>query len=69
MERKSKATGEKNILLGESMKSPGHWFWFLANYEKNKSQLVGMLLQVWSSDKMAAKLKGRNVCTEKNRTF
>ena len=60
MERKRRGTGEKIILSGEAIKRPGDWLGFLANDEK-KSQLVGMLLDVWSSDRMAAKLKDRNV--------
>ena len=60
MERKRRGTGEKIILSGEAIKRPGDWPGFLANDEK-KSQLVGMLLDVWSSDRMAAKLKDRNV--------
>ena len=42
------------------MKRPGDRPGFLANDEK-KSQLVGMLLQFWSRDRMAAKLKDRDV--------
>ena len=42
------------------MKRPSDWPGFLAN-DKNKSRFVGMLLQVWSSDKIVAKLKDRNV--------
>ena len=45
MERKRRGTGEKIILSGEAMKRPGDWPGFLAN-DENKSQLVGMLLQV-----------------------
>ena len=60
MERKRRGTGEKIILSGEAIKRPSDWSGFLANDEK-KSQLVGMLFDVWSSDRMAAKLKDRNV--------
>merc|ERR1712240_158329 len=59
MERKGRGTEEKIILLGEAMKRLDDWPGFLAN-DENKSQLVGMLLQVWSSDRMAAKLKDKN---------
>ena len=40
--------------------TPGDWAAFLTN-DENKTQLVRMLLQVWSSDRMAGRLKDRHV--------
>ena len=67
--------GEKNHPVGWGNEKARWLAWvFLQNGEK-KSQLVGMLLQVWCSDRMSAKLKKRNfilelspdgVCTEKS---
>lgn len=60
MERKRRGTGEKILIKGENTKRPAEWKTFLSN-DENKKQLSQMLLDVWSKDNRAPKLKDRKV--------
>ena len=60
MERQRRGMGEQILLSGEAMKRPGDWGAFLSK-DDNKTQLSRMVLQVWSEDRMAERLKDRHV--------
>ena len=57
MEKKRRGREEKLIVRGESTKKPDSWKCFLAN-DDNKRQLVKVMLDVWSNDRIATKLHG-----------
>ena len=60
MEWQRRGNSEKIILTGEATKRPVDWAGFLSN-DENKTQLIKLLLKVWTSDNQAPKFKGRKV--------
>ena len=60
MERKRRGTGDKIIVKGDSTKRPPDWKHFLSN-DENKQQFIQILLDVWSKDSFAPRLKNRHV--------
>ncbi len=60
MERKQRGSSEKLIIGGPLTKKPADWKNFLMNGE-NKSQLVRVMGEVWSSNAFAPKLGNRKV--------
>ena len=60
MEREQRGSSEKLIIGGQLTKKPADWKNFLKN-SQNKSQLVDVMNEVWSSDAFAPKLVQRKV--------
>ena len=60
MEREQRGSSEKLIIGGQLTKKPADWKNFLKN-SQNKSQLLDVMNEVWSSDAFAPKLVQRKV--------
>lgn len=59
-ERKRRVCGDTIIIKGDSTKRLAHWKQFLSD-DENKKQFFQRLLEGWSKDSFASKVKDRNV--------
>ena len=62
VERRRRGCGEKLILQGPLTKRPVDWKLFLTN-DDNKTQLIKLLLDIWSGDAFAEQLSTQKVST------
>ena len=59
-ERARRGMAPTFLLSGARTKTPHEWKSFMSN-DKNKTQLINLLLEQWKTDKYAAKLVDRNI--------
>ena len=59
-ERSRRGTAPTHLLPGAKSKTPNDWKSFMSN-DKNKTQLISLLLDQWTTDKYATRLVNRNL--------
>lgn len=59
-ERTRRVTAPAHLLPGAKTKTPRDWKSFMSN-DRNKTQLISLLLDQWKTDKYASRLVDRNI--------